>query len=178
MNERQGTAASACVIIVMGVAGSGKTTVASQLTRHLRWRFAEADSFHPPANIARMRDGTPLTDEDRWPWLDAIAAWIDSVRKAGDRCVVACSALKRAYRARLAAGHRDVRFVYLKGDYGLVATRMGGRTGHYMPLSLLKSQFDALEEPEPAEDAIVVPIEMPPGEIVAAIVSALELDAR
>ena len=164
-----------CVIIVMGVAGSGKTTVASQLAKRLGWRFAEADSFHPPANITRMRDGIPLTDEDRWPWLDAIAAWIDSVRKAGDRCVVACSALKRAYRARLVAGHHDVRFVYLKGDYGLVATRMGGRTGHYMPLSLLQSQFDTLEEPEAAENAVVVPIDKPPEEIVAAIVAALDL---
>ena len=91
------------VIIVMGVAGSGKTTVASKTAQRLHWRFAEADSFHPPANIARMRDGIPLTDEDRWPWLDAIAAWIDSVRAAGEHCVVACSALKRAYRARLAA---------------------------------------------------------------------------
>ena len=161
------------VIIVMGVAGSGKTTVASQTAQRLHWHFAEADSFHPPANIARMRDGIPLTDEDRWPWLDAIAAWIDSMRAAGEHCVVACSALKRAYRARLAAGHHDVRFVYLKGDYDIVAARMSGRTGHYMPLSLLQSQFDALEEPDPAENAIVAPIEKPPEEIVAAIVAAL-----
>ena len=159
------------VIIVMGVAGSGKSTVASKTAQRLHWRFAEADSFHPPANIARMRDGIPLTDEDRWPWLDAIAAWIDSVRAAGEHCVVACSALKRAYRARLAAGHHDVRFVYLKGNYDLVAQRMSGRTGHYMPLSLLQSQFDALEEPDPAENAIVEPIEKPPEEIVAAIVA-------
>lgn len=163
------------VIIVMGVAGSGKTTVASLLASRLRWRFAEADSFHPPANIARMRDGIALTDEDRWPWLDAIAAWIESVHKAGDRCVVACSALRRAYRARLAAGHHDVRFVYLRGDYSLVSTRMGGRTGHYMPLSLLQSQFDTLEEPAAAENAVVVPIDKPPEEIVAAIVAMLEL---
>jgi carbohydrate kinase (thermoresistant glucokinase family) len=166
------------VIIVMGVAGSGKTTVASRLAGRLHWRFAEADSFHSPANIARMREGTPLTDQDRWPWLDAIAAWIDSVGNAGECCVVACSALKRAYRARLVGGHRDVRFVYLKGDYGLVAARMGGRTGHYMPLSLLRSQFDALEEPEAKEGVVVVPIERPPEEIVAAIVAALELEAE
>src|SRR5258708_5557518 len=121
------------VIIVMGVSGSGKTTVASQLARRLHWRFAEADSFHASASIAKMRDGIPLTDEDRRPWLDAIGAWMDSMRAAGERCVVACSALKRAYRARLAAGHGDVRFVYLKGDYGLIASRSSGRTGHYMP---------------------------------------------
>jgi gluconokinase len=164
-----------CVIIVMGVAGSGKTTVASQLAQRLQWRFAEADTFHPPANIARMRDGIALTDGDRWPWLDAIAAWIDAVRASGGRCVVACSALKRAYRARLAAGHRDVRFVYLKGDYGLIAARIGGRTGHYMPVSLLQSQFDTLEEPDASEDAIVAPIDKPPEELVAAIVAALAL---
>jgi carbohydrate kinase (thermoresistant glucokinase family) len=162
-----------CVIIVMGVAGSGKTTVASQLALRLQWRFAEADTFHPPANIARMRGGIALTDEDRWPWLDAIAAWIDAVRASEEHCVVACSALKRAYRARLAAGHRDVRFVYLQGDYGLIAARIGGRTGHYMPVSLLQSQFDALEEPDAAENAIVVPIAKPPEEIVVAIVAAL-----
>jgi gluconokinase len=161
------------VIIVMGVAGSGKTTVALQTAQQLGWRFAEADSFHSAANIARMRDGIPLTDEDRWPWLDAIAAWIDSMRAVGEHCVVACSALKRAYRARLEAGHHDVRFVYLKGDYDNVAARMSGRTGHYMPLSLLRSQFDALEEPDPDENVLVVPIEKPPEEIVAAIVAAL-----
>ncbi|HLX24292.1 MAG TPA: gluconokinase [Usitatibacter sp.] len=161
------------VIIVMGVAGSGKSTVASQTAQRLDWRFAEADTFHSAANIAKMRDGIPLTDEDRWPWLDAIAAWIDSMRSAGQHCVVACSALKRAYRVRLAAGHHDVRFVYLKGSYEIVAARMSGRTGHYMPLSLLRSQFETLEEPDAAEDAVVMPIEKAPEEIVAAIVAVI-----
>jgi len=157
------------VIVVMGVAGSGKSTVASLTAKRLRWRFAEADTFHPPANIEKMRNGIPLTDEDRWPWLDAIAAWIDGMRKAGEPCVVACSALKRAYRARLMAGHHDVRFVYLKGDYETIAARMSGRTGHYMPLSLLRSQFDTLEEPAPEENALVMKIERPPEEIASAI---------
>jgi gluconokinase len=164
------------VIVVMGVAGSGKTTIASRLAERLRWRFAEGDSFHPPANVARMRDGIALTDEDRWPWLDAIAAWIDSARASGERSVITCSALKRAYRERLAGGHDDVRFVYLKGEYGLVARRMAARTGHYMPLALLQSQYDALEEPRPGESPLVVAIEPSPEEIVAAIVAALGLE--
>jgi gluconokinase len=161
------------VIVVMGVSGSGKTTVASQLAQRLHWRFAEGDAFHPAANVAKMRDGIPLTDEDRWPWLDAIAAWIDSRRSAKEHCVLTCSALKRAYRERLAHGHHDVLFVFLKGEYGLIAGRVAQRTGHYMPLALLQSQFDTLEEPSDAENALVVPIERPPEEIVAAIVSDL-----
>lgn len=164
-----------CVIIVMGVSGSGKTTVASRLAGRLRWKFVEGDSFHPAANIAKMRNGIPLGDEDRWPWLDAIAAWIDSSRAAGQCCVVTCSALKRAYRERLVDGHGDVRFVYLKSEHGLVARRMAARQGHYMPVSLLQTQFDTLEEPGPDEDAITMPIDAAPEEIVAAIVSALRL---
>jgi gluconokinase len=159
----------------MGVSGSGKTTVASLLAQHLHWQFAEADSFHPAANVAKMRDGIALTDEDRWPWLDAIAAWIDSERAAGERCVITCSALKRSYRHRLVHGHHDVRFVYLKAEFGLVTRRMAERTGHYMPLALLQSQFDTLEEPEPGENPLAVSIEPPPEEIVAGIVAALGL---
>jgi gluconokinase len=162
----------------MGVSGSGKTTVASQLARRLHWRFAEGDSFHPAANVAKMRDGIPLTDEDRWPWLDAIAAWIDSCRAANERRVLTCSALKRTYRERLAHGHDDVRFVYLKGEYGLIARRVAERKGHYMPLALLQSQFDALEEPSPGENPLVVSIEPPAEEIVAAIVAGLGLETR
>jgi gluconokinase len=165
------------VIVVMGVSGSGKTTIASRLAARLHWRFAEGDSFHPPANVARMRDGIPLTDEDRWPWLDAIAAWIDAERAAGERSVVTCSALKRAYRERLARGHGDVRFVYLKGQQALIARRMADRKGHYMPVALLQSQFDALEEPGPGENPLIVPIEAPPEEVVDGIVAALGLNA-
>ena len=166
------------VIVVMGVSGSGKTTVAARLAQRLRWRFAEADSFHPAANVAKMRDGVPLTDEDRWPWLDAIAAWIDSARASGQRCVVTCSALRRAYRERLVDGHDDVRFVYLQGEYGLVARRMAARGSHYMPLALLQSQFDTLEEPGPEESPLAVSIEQPPEEIVAGIVDSLGLETR
>jgi gluconokinase len=158
------------VIVVMGVAGSGKTTIASRLAERLQWRFAEGDSFHPPANVAKMRAGIALTDEDRWPWLDAIAAWIDAARASGERCVVTCSALKRAYRDRLAGGHDDARFVYLKGEYDLVARRMAARQGHYMPVALLQSQYDALEEPHPGENPLVISILTPPEEIVEGIV--------
>ena len=162
------------VIVVMGVSGSGKTTVAEALARRLRCDFAEGDAFHPEANVAKMRAGIPLDDQDREPWLDAIAAWIAQVRDSGKRCVVACSALKRAYRRRLAAGHDDVRFVYLQGDYDLIAGRLARRRGHYMPPALLRSQFDALEEPGREENPLVVPIDAPPEKIVAAITAMLD----
>jgi gluconokinase len=159
----------------MGVSGSGKTTVAADLARRLRWRFAEGDAFHPRANVEKMRSGIALTDEDRWPWLDAIAAWIRERRAAGERCVIACSALKRAYRERIAGGRDDVRFVYLEGSYDLIAGRMAGRQGHYMPLALLRSQFEALEEPGADESPIVLSIDRPPAEITADIIATLGL---
>ena len=164
------------VIVVMGVAGSGKSTVAAELARRLEWRFAEGDAFHPAANVAKMRVGTALDDDDRRPWLDAIAGWIAEQRRAGARCVVACSALKRAYRERLANGRDDVCFVYLRGSYDLVAQRMALREGHYMPLALLRSQFDTLEEPGTEETPIVVSIERPPAAITAEILRALRMD--
>jgi len=161
----------------MGVSGSGKTTIARALAARLGWRFAEGDAFHSAANVSKMRGGNALTDEDRWPWLDAIAAWIRETTAQGERCVVACSALKRAYRERIAAGRGDVRFVYLAGDYATIAARLGHRTGHYMPLSLLESQFEALEEPFD-EGAIVVDVDDPPERIVDAIVDALARSAQ
>ena len=161
------------VIVVMGVAGSGKSTIAAELARRLGWRFAEGDAFHPAANVEKMRNGTPLTDVDRWPWLDSIAAWVGETRRAGARCVVACSALKRAYRERIAAGRDDVRFVYLQGTYDLVSKRMATRTGHYMPLALLRSQYDTLEEPGTEENPIVLSIERPPDELITRILELL-----
>ncbi|HET7400367.1 MAG TPA: gluconokinase [Usitatibacter sp.] len=162
------------VIVVMGVSGSGKTTVAAELARRLHCDFAEGDDFHPEANVAKMRAGIPLDDHDRGPWLDAIAAWIAQARGSGRRCVVACSALKRAYRRRLAAGRDDVRFVYLQGEYELIAGRLARRRGHYMPPALLRSQFDALEEPGSDENPLVVPVDAPPDSIVATIAARLE----
>ena len=160
-------------IVVMGVSGCGKSTVAARLAQHLGWDFAEADTFHSAANVEKMRSGIPLTDEDRWPWLDAIAGWIGAARAQGRPCIVACSALKRRYRERLAGGHGDVRFVFLKGDYETVAARLAGRSGHYMPLSLLQSQYDALEEPATDENPIVARIEMPAEAIVEDVMRQL-----
>lgn len=160
-------------IVVMGVSGSGKTTVASLLAQRLQWRFAEGDAFHPAANVEKMRQGIALTDEDRWPWLDAIAAWIEEHRRSGERCVVSCSALKRAYRKRLSRDSDDVGFAYLHADYDLVAARMAVREGHYMPIALLRSQYDALEMPAADECAFTLSVEPAPAEVVDAIVARL-----
>lgn len=163
------------VVIVMGVSGSGKSTVGALLASRLGWVFADADQFHPPANIEKMSNGIPLTDEDRWPWLEAMAAWIDETRHAKGHGVIACSALKRSYRDVLIGDRRDVRLVYLKGEEGLIAGRMAERHGHFMPGSLLQSQFKTLEEPGADENPIVVSIEPPPDEIVDSILSAMNV---
>jgi gluconokinase len=157
----------------MGVSGCGKSSVASRLSLRLGWNLAEGDAFHSPANLGKMRNGIPLGDEDRWPWLDAIAAWIDASRREGKHCVVACSALRRVYRERLAAGHDDVRFVYLRGDHDVIASRLAGRQGHYMPASLLASQFSTLEEPGSDEDPLVLSIDEPIERLVDEIVASL-----
>ena len=163
------------VIVVMGVSGSGKTTVANELARQLGWEFEDADWFHSPANVEKMHSGIALTDEDRWPWLNAIARWIDEVRAAGRHGIVTCSALKRRYRAILIDGRPDVRLVYLKGDASLIARRIATRHEHFMPASLLASQFEALEEPGPDEHPITLSIEPGPREIAAQIISELRL---
>jgi carbohydrate kinase (thermoresistant glucokinase family) len=163
------------VLIVMGVSGSGKSTVGALLALRLRWEFEDADWFHPAANVEKMHNGVQLTDEDRWPWLGAIAAWIDKARRSGRHGVIACSALKRRYREVLVADRANVRLVYLKGDETLIARRIATRHEHFMPRSLLHSQFDALEEPGPDENPIVVSIEPAPREIVAQVLSALSM---
>ena len=160
-------------IVVMGVSGCGKSTVAARLAERLGWDLAEADTFHCAANVEKMRSGIALTDEDRWPWLDAIAAWIGAARAQDRPCIVACSALKRRYRERLAGGHHDVRFVYLQGDYETVAARLAGRSGHYMPLSLLQSQYEALQEPAQDEEALVLSVERPVEALVDEIAARL-----
>ena len=139
------------VVVVMGVSGSGKSTIAAMLAHRLHWIYEDGDWFHPRSNIEKMHTGIPLTDEDRWPWLNAIAAWIDATRKAGSHGVIACSALKRAYRDILIGDRPDVRLVYLKGDRDLIARRLATRDGHFMPPSLLESQFATLEEPPQPE---------------------------
>jgi len=136
------------VLVVMGVSGAGKSTIAALLALRLGWAYEDADWFHPPANIEKMHCGHPLTDEDRWPWLEGIAAWIDATRRASGHGVIACSALKHAYRDVLIGDRPWVRLVYLKGERSLVARRIAPRQGHhFMPASLLDSQFGALQEP-------------------------------
>jgi gluconokinase len=161
------------VIVLMGVSGSGKSTVGAALSRTLGWPFRDADSFHPPANIAKMSRGIPLTDADRRPWLDAIAQWIDDRIGHSAPAIVSCSALKRAYRQRIVNARAGVALVYLQGDIGLIEARLAGRTGHFMPPALLASQFDALEEPQPEERPVVVSVADPPARIVATIIASL-----
>ncbi|HZI82831.1 MAG TPA: gluconokinase [Casimicrobiaceae bacterium] len=157
------------IALVMGVCGSGKTTVGEALARDLGWRFIDADDLHPPENVAKMASGSALSDADRWPWFDRIVAEMRRLNAAGDHAVIACSALKAAYRDRLAAGG-DVRVVYLKGDAETIQPRLARRAGHFMPAALLPSQFAALQEPE---DAIVVDIREPIESQVATIARAL-----
>jgi carbohydrate kinase (thermoresistant glucokinase family) len=159
----------------MGVSGCGKSTTGALLAGRLSWPFRDADSFHPPGNIEKMSRGTPLTDEDRAPWLSAIAAWIDGRLAAGERGIVSCSALKRAYRDAILGSRRGVRLVFLKGDKALIATRMAARLDHFMPPALLDSQFATLEEPAPDENPLVVPVSPQPGEVVETILRELGL---
>jgi len=144
------------VLVVMGVSGSGKTTVGALLARRLGWTFKEGDELHPAANVAKMAAGHPLTDADRAPWLEAIGAWIDARLAEGDRAVISCSALKRAYRDRLAEGRPQLRFVYIDVDQATVAERLARRKGHFFPPSLLASQYADLQPPGADEPVIAV----------------------
>jgi carbohydrate kinase (thermoresistant glucokinase family) len=168
-----GGASKNTAIVVMGVSGAGKTTVGTLLAAHLGRAFLEGDSFHPLANVAKMRSGVPLDDSDRMPWLEAIAAAIDLARREGRKVVVTCSALKRSYRAVLAGGHHDVLFVYLRGAKHLIAERLAHRAGHFMPPGLLDSQFAALEEPDAGEASLIADIAGTPEEIAQAIAARL-----
>jgi carbohydrate kinase (thermoresistant glucokinase family) len=163
------------VLVIMGVSGSGKTTIASLLAESLRCDLSDADSFHPAANVDKMAAGVPLNDEDRWPWLHAIADWIDAMRRS-QRCgIVACSALKRSYRDIIIGARRDVRLVYLKGDAELIRQRMSNRSGHFMPTVLLQSQLDTLEEPGSDENPIVVSIDAEPRTLAEIILEKLQV---
>lgn len=165
-------------IIVMGVSGSGKTTIAEALAIKLGFACEDGDTYHPASNVAKMHSGIPLTDEDRWPWLHAIAQAIDRKAEAGTPVVIACSALKRAYREILVHGRDDVRIVYLKGSRDLIAKRLALRTDHFMPASLLDSQFATIEEPLPTEHIIIVDIDGTVDEIVTQIIDKLSATAR
>ncbi len=164
-----------CALVVMGVSGSGKSTIADKLARRLGWRFEDGDRFHPASNVAKMSAGQPLTDQDRWPWLQAIADEIDRVCKASEHAVIACSALKRAYRDVLVHGRNDVRIIYLKGTQELIASRLALRKGHFMPPGLLASQFKTLEPPDLAENSVTVSIDASVKTIVDDIIRQLNL---
>ena len=146
------------ILVVMGVSGSGKTTVAKPLAQALGWTFEEGDELHPAANVAKMRAGHPLDDEDRKPWLKAIGHWIDNQAAKDEPGVITCSALKRAYRDQIDAGRPQVTFVFLEGSEALIAERLSHRHGHFMPPSLLDSQFEALQAPDPDEPVITIDI--------------------
>ncbi len=160
-------------LIVMGVSSSGKSSIGKALADRLGWRFADGDDFHPPANVEKQRAGKALTDEDRWPWLQSIADEIDRVTADDGKLVVACSALKRVYRELLVHGRHDIRIIYLDGSKELIARRMAARTNHFMPPSLLDSQFKTLEVPGPDERVIAVSIDDDIDGIVDAIAKQL-----
>lgn len=161
------------VLVVMGVSGSGKSTIAALLAERLGWDFADGDTFHSPGSIAKMQAGIGLGDGDRTPWLAAIAAWIDGRLAEGRSGVIVCSALKRSYRDALVRDRSAVRIVYLRGEPSLIADRLSGRLGHFMPAILLDSQFAALEPPGPAERPITVTVAHSPTLIVDAILDQL-----
>jgi gluconokinase len=163
------------VLVVMGVSGSGKSTVGALLAGRLHCDYADADDFHSEANIEKMHNGKPLTDADRAPWLDAIAEQIDEWRARGVQAVVTCSALKRRYRDVIIGERDDVRLVYLKGEKDVIARRLQVRHGHFMQPGLLQSQLDTLEEPTPDEHAITISISKRPPALVDEIVTALEV---
>ena len=160
------------VVIVMGVSGSGKSTVGELLARQLGWEFRDGDGFHPPANVAKMRAGQPLNDEDRRPWLGAVAAYMRATQSAGSHAVIACSALKELHRSWLLKGEPWVRFFHLHGPKELIAERMKNRAGHFMPVTLLESQFATLEPPA---DVTRLDIAKTPVELVDEMVRTLKM---
>jgi gluconokinase len=158
-------------VVLMGVAGSGKTTIGQKLAAELGWKYYDADDFHPPSNVLKMSRGVALTDADRLPWLEALGALVRSCLERGENAVLACSALKEKYRRYLLPDER-VHLVYLKGEYGLIQERLRNRSGHFMKPEMLDSQFAALEEPEPS---VHFDITSPPSEIISAIRSRLDI---
>jgi gluconokinase len=161
-------------LVVMGVSGSGKTTVAAAVAKQLGWVFAEGDDFHPDANVAKMAAGHALTDEDRWPWLQRLADWIGEREADGDNAVLTCSALKRAYRDLLAGGHPSVRFVHVTASAETIRRRLEHRQGHYMPASLLASQLAALEPLQPDEPGLTLSGDGDPEVVVRSLLERLD----
>jgi len=165
------------VLVIMGVSGAGKSTIAQELAARLGWAFEEGDSLHPEANIAKMHAGMPLTDADREPWLKRVAAWIDGQRAKKQPGIITCSALKRSYRQIIIDRRPEARLVYLRGSREVIARHLAGRDGHFMPASLLQSQIDTLEEPGPDEDPLIIDLGPPPSEIAEAIIRLLGASA-
>ena len=159
-------------LILIGVSGSGKTTIGKKLATCLGWDFYDADDYHPPANIDKMTHGVPLTDDDRAPWLYKLQQLIENNIKENKPGILACSALKKSYRQTLTAGYDGIKIVYLKGDYDLILSRMGNRSGHYMKSNMLESQFNILEEPQ---NALLVNIDQSIDQIVKFIVHSLAI---
>jgi gluconokinase len=162
----------------MGVSGCGKTTLGQTLADRTGWAFLDADELHAPQAVARMAAGIPLTDEDRWPWLDRIAGWIAARHQSGEPAIVACSALKRRYRDHLRAADPDLRLVYLRADRERIAERLTRRTDHFFPPALVAAQFADLEEPGPDEDTITVLIGQTPAVDADAVLGALRDSQR
>jgi carbohydrate kinase (thermoresistant glucokinase family) len=163
------------IVVLAGVAGSGKTAVGRALADQLGWAFEDADALHSPADIAKMHSGVPLTDADRWPWLEAVAAWLDARIAAGTPAVVACSVLKRSYRDLLYRGRPAVQIVMLQADAATLTARLIARRGHFFPAKLLQSQLSDLEMPDHDERTLVVPTVHPPAEIADEIIRRLGL---
>ena len=165
------------IIIIFGVSGAGKTTIGKLLATDVGWQFLEADDFHPAANIQKMRSGQPLTDKDRWPWLESLRKQIERLLFSEENAVLACSALKHTYRDRLRVSD-EIKFVFLHGEYALVEKQLRSRHGHFMNPALLQSQFDDLEEPRQDENVVTVELGRTPQEIVKEIKAKLYLPRR
>jgi carbohydrate kinase (thermoresistant glucokinase family) len=165
------------ILVLMGVSGAGKTTIAEHLEARLGWPFEEGDALHPDANVAKMHAGIPLTDADRQPWLESVAAWIDRQRSQRQPGIITCSALKRSYRRIVVGDRPEVRLVYLRGSRDVMASHLARRSGHFMPASLLQSQIDTLEEPGPDEDPLIVDVGPPASDVADQIIRRLSQDS-
>jgi len=164
---------AAVIVVVAGVSGSGKSTVGAMLADRMHWEFADGDSLHPAANVAKMHAGVPLTDEDRRPWLSAIEDWMDQRISAGESAVVACSALHRAYRGALLDGRPEARLVFLTLSPAVAAARLAARHGHFFPAQLLDSQFRDLEPPDQTERVLVIDADQAPDQLITNIIGWL-----
>jgi carbohydrate kinase (thermoresistant glucokinase family) len=165
------------IMVIMGLSGSGKSTIAEELAARLGWPFEEGDTLHPESNIAKMHAGIPLTDADRGPWLERVAAWIDGQRAKKQPGIITCSALKRAYRQIIIGDRPEARLVYLRAGRDLIAEHLSGRHGHFMPAALLQSQIDTLEEPDPSEDPLTVDVGAPAAHVANEIIRLLGASA-